>query len=280
MVVLRVVHTGGGWQLEAKGAVEMLAWRTIFPRMDPLNGSVTALLAQILNSNLRGLPLFTVDFPAFGGDSLQTSAIGGTLLDKLHAWCAERLDCGYRAVLDTSQPGKIARLELLDGRDRTGDADNVFLSTRLGTLALTESVADVSAYRTKAYVGGQGEGAERVFSETPDPPEGTPRLEVFVDARNASPEEMSAAEYQQSLLQEGLDALAERPSERRYTVTVSRDKWDLIVGDRVNLHIAELDMRGDARVASVKLSGGGAEEQKEVTLGTQAWTYKPARAQL
>jgi hypothetical protein len=274
MVVEHVEHAGGGWQLEGEGAVEMLRWRTIFPRMESLSGQTPELLSQVINANLRGLPFLPVAFTAAGGQYLQTSAIGGTLLDKLHDWCVERMDCGYRAMVDTSVPGKIARLELVTGRDRTVSGDNVLLSTRLGTLALQDVVEDISLYRTKVFVGGQGEGADRVFAAGPDPPPGTPLLEVFVDARNASPEGMSAEDYRQSLL----DKLAEMAYERRYTVSVTDDRWGLMAGDTVRLHVAELDVRGTARVSSVKVSGGGVEELKEVTLGTQAWTYKPVRA--
>jgi len=284
MMVLRSESAGGGYIINGTGVIGMLEWRTIFPRMS-LTGQVPELLNQIINGNMRGLPFVPAAFQSPGGQYLDTTAIGGTLLGKLHQWSTQRLDVGYRAVHDTSTPGCVARVELYPERDRTLPGDMVLLSNRLGTMSLLDTVDDISEYRTKAFVAGEGEGDERVFSVTPDPPPGTPLIELYMDARNTSrPENQSLADYQAALIADGIDRLSELQRETRYTLEVTNDPFGLMVGDKVRLHLqlpGGRDITGAARISSIKYSGGGiAGELKEVTVGTQIWGYVPARRQL
>ena len=62
------------------------------------------------------------------------------------------------------------------------------------------------AYKTKAIVGGQGDGAARVVVEVGDGT-GLGLREVFVDARDLSPEDLTTAQYQEVLRQRGYEAL-------------------------------------------------------------------------
>lgn len=90
-----------------------------------------------------------------------------------------------------------AVLEVKRGRDRTiGQTQNpaAVFSLKLGTASRTVVLRDRQAMRNMAYVGGEGEGAERVILALPESPAaGIERREFFVDASDAAtPEELAA----------------------------------------------------------------------------------------
>ena len=62
--------------------------------------------------------------------------------------------------------------------------------------------------KTKAIVGGQGDGAQRVVVEVGGG-SGLDLREMFVDARDLSPEDLTAAQYKEVLKQRGYEALQE-----------------------------------------------------------------------
>lgn len=62
------------------------------------------------------------------------------------------------------------------------------------------------ALKTLAIVGGQGEGAARVVVEVGSG-SGLDLREIFVDARDISPEDLTAAQYREVLRQRGIDEL-------------------------------------------------------------------------
>lgn len=64
------------------------------------------------------------------------------------------------------------------------------------------------ALKTKAIVGGQGDGAQRVVVEVGGG-SGLDLREMFVDARDLSPEDLTAAQYKEVLKQRGYEALQE-----------------------------------------------------------------------
>lgn len=86
----------------------------------------------------------------------------------------------------------------------------VVFSDEFGNLAAPRYTRTSTDYKTRAYVGGQGEGPDRVVVVVDKTPPGEEAREMFVDAKDIQMEDgMTTEVYEALLRQRGLDKLAE-----------------------------------------------------------------------
>ena len=104
-------------------------------------------------------------------------------------------------------------IELYEGEDRSYSQSTnpyVTFSPEFDNLISCDYKEMREDYANVAYVAGEGEGAQRKIEEV-GTKTGLDRIEIWVDARNASSNdgEISDTEYRKQLRQDGRDALAE-----------------------------------------------------------------------
>lgn len=157
--------------------------------------------------------------------------------------------------------------EVYEGRDLTaGQSTNppVIFSPDFDAIRSQRYAESEANYRNVAYVGGQGEGVDRVVV-TVGNASGLGRLEVFVDARDLAEQAALQARGEQHLAELHVDRLFEaeilphRPF--RY-----REDWDL--GDVVTIQNKAWGVTMDARVVAVREIHEPSGFRLEVEFGT------------
>lgn len=101
--------------------------------------------------------------------------------------------------------------EIYQGKDRTignGVIKRVVFSERYENLNNAVYQENTQFYKTKAYVGGEGEGAERKYVVVGSG-EGLNLREIFVDAKDLRSDDMDIEEYEKLLYQRGIEVLEE-----------------------------------------------------------------------
>lgn len=114
---------------------------------------------------------------------------------------------GYRFTPDFDEHKII--FDTMQGTDHSfGQSTNnrVVFSEDYNNLSNAIYKYNDQALKTLAIVGGQGEGAARVVVEVGGG-SGLDLREIFVDARDLSPEDLTAAQYREVLRQRGIDEL-------------------------------------------------------------------------
>lgn len=118
-------------------------------------------------------------------------------------------------------------------------------------------------YKSKAIVGGEGEGSSRIYIEVGDG-EGLDLRELFVDAKDIRSDEMTDEQYREALTQRGIDALARNfisetiECETEPNINFRyRVNYDL--GDIVSINKQGWGIRFDQRITEIKeiYEGGG-----------------------
>ena len=118
-------------------------------------------------------------------------------------------------------------------------------------------------YKSKAIVGGEGEGSERVYVEVGGG-EGLNLREVFVDAKDIQSDKMTSSQYREALIQRGLDALAKNMISESIECETEpninfqyRVNYDL--GDIVSIDKQGWGIQFDQRITEIKeiYEGGG-----------------------
>lgn len=160
---------------------------------------------------------------------------------------------GYRLRPDFKE--KVMYFETYKGMDRTtgqGVNSRVVFSESYNNLNNVIYKYNDQQYRTKAIVGGEGEGAARVYVEVGSG-SGFDLREIFVDAKDIQSEGMTAAAYKAALTQRGLETLAnnitaesvecetEADINFKYKthydlgdiVTVKKKKWGITLNQRI-----------------------------------------------
>lgn len=190
---------------------------------------------------------FTFPTTESRGDVVSIASRYKNLADELTS-IGELTGLGYAVYLDTEQ--KYMGFSVLEGTDRTwsGGGDSVMcFSPKNDNVLNREYREDSEPLKTTAYVGGQGEGANRTIVLVGDGQAGLARSEMFVDARDIS----DTAD----LTLRGEAKLAEHPAVNCYTSDVDasgfEDRWFL--GDFVSVRDAEYGISEDYQVTEVTI---------------------------
>lgn len=149
--------------------------------------------------------------------------------------------------------------EIYQGKDRSvsqGANGRVIFSESYNNLTNAIYKYNNQLYKTKAIVGGEGEGLDRVIVEVGEG-EGLDLREMFVDARDLSSEGLTTEQYKAALRQRGLDALTEAAKAESLEAEVDpninfsyKTDWDL--GDIVTVKKKKWGYYMDQRVTEVK----------------------------
>lgn len=167
---------------------------------------------------------------------------------------------GLGFLVEFRGPGEMV-FDVYAGVDRSvtqADRPRVIFSDEFGNLTAPKYSKTSAGYKNRAYVGGQGEGADRVVELVDLTAEGEEVRELFVDARDLQQEEgMTLAEYRALLHQRGLDKLSECRRVESFEGTGEnvenfeyRKDWDL--GDIVTVEYARLGLAMHERVTEVE----------------------------
>lgn len=174
-------------------------------------------------------------------------------------------DYGFRFIHDRQQ--KKLLFDVWEGAEKP----NAKFAEAFGNLAnLILQQSDVD-FKNVAYVGGEGEGTERVYvicgntSST-----GLERHELFVDARDLRQEELSAAEYNALLQQRGLEKLNEKNQKLAVSFDVDPDRFgvDYDLGDVIYSILPEDNLKLFVRVIAFEEVCEKNKIKVSVTVGT------------
>lgn len=167
---------------------------------------------------------------------------------------------GLGFLVEFAGPGEMI-FDVYAGKDRSvkqADRPRVIFSDEFGNLTAPRYTKTSVDYKNRAYVGGQGEGADRVMVLVDHVEAGEDAREIFVDAKDIQMEEgMTEAEYKALLQQRGIDKLAEcrkvesfeGDGENVENFEYMKD-WDL--GDIVTVEYTRLGITMDERVTEVE----------------------------
>lgn len=190
--------------------------RRVVAEQTNLNGQIAACIRQLVTENIisptvsaRAISNFTLGTDSITlTDSMQMQITGDNLSDAITEICTT-----YGLGYDIYISGSNFVFYLYQGADRSYNQavnPHVVFSTEFDNLISSEYVNNRDNYANVAVVAGEGEGTARK-KVTVGTASGLERLEIWVDARNASTNdgEITEAEYNQMLAQDGVEALAE-----------------------------------------------------------------------
>lgn len=142
------------------------------------------------------------------------------------------------------------------GIDRTlAGAPQVIFSETYNNLTDESYSYNDSAYKTKCYVGGAGEGSARIFVSTGGG-EGLDLREMYLNASHSTKDDLTDAEYNAALIQEGTAALAGVPISESFSFTASGDNYvyrkDYDVGDIIMVRRKSWGIESVLRITQVE----------------------------
>lgn len=166
---------------------------------------------------------------------------------------------GYRFRPDFTK--KKIFFEVYDGLDKSinqFDRPRVIFSDEYSNLNDVRSTESDVLYKNVAYIGGAGEGSDRVFVTIGDTEsEGLERHEVFIDAKSIQKDEgMTDAQYRQLLIDYGTEQMS------TYKITSSFDSTvnpminfkygiDYDLGDTVTVTKKSWDINQDLKITEI-----------------------------
>ena len=167
---------------------------------------------------------------------------------------------GLGFLVEFAEPEEMI-FDVYTGVDRSvgqSDRPRVIFSDEFGNLTAPRYTKTAKDYKNRAYVGGQGEGTERVVEVVDLAAEGEEIREIFVDAKDIQQEEgMTLDEYKALLHQRGLDKLAECAKVESFEGDGENVEnfeymtdWDL--GDIVTVEYTRLGITMNERVTEVE----------------------------
>ena len=175
---------------------------------------------------------------------------------------------GYRFRPDFN--AKQIVFETYKGVDRSfGQYINprVIFSERYDNLSEMDYRENDQLLKTTVYIGGQGEGGDRVFVSFGEEYSGLDRRELYVDARDLTQEEgMSLDEYKQKLLQRGREKVTEYQESQSISCVTDANanfayKVNYDLGDIVSVRKRDWGITVDLRITEIEevYENGGME---------------------
>ena len=149
--------------------------------------------------------------------------------------------------------------EVYKGKNRgSGQQDykRVTFSERYDNINNAQYVYNSQNLRTKAIIGGEGEGSARVYVEIGGG-EGLDLREIFVDAKDIQKEDMTDAEYKEALKQRGYESLDENSVSESFECETGADinfhyKEDYDLGDIVLINKEKWGIKMNKRITEIQ----------------------------
>lgn len=181
--------------------------------------------------------------------------------------CAVCGAVGYGFKLRHERAEKMLYYEVYNGADRT----DVKFSEKFGNMRNAVITLSDLDWKNVAYVGGAGEGSERIFVTVGETgTTGFDRREMYVDARDIQPiEGESEAAYQAKLEARGLEKLAERRRVEGIEFEINPAGYGgrFTLGDKVTAVIPERGMIITVRITGIKRKYENNMESLSMILG-------------
>lgn len=227
--------------------------RCVINRTYNLTGSAEASMRTLVTEQMpRILPSITL---AAQGGFTQTITAQVSYKNLLSVLCAISKATGVLFNLSADIPSRIFVFETYEGTNRTVSQTanpRVVFNDLDETLSTPEYEFNSKNHKNYAFVGGEGEGSDRIFTSV-DRTNGAPRRELFVDAKDIRQETLALTEYIALLKTRGGEKLDEAtvsknfesdiPSNCPYTytedynigdiVTTHKSAWGIMIDDRV-----------------------------------------------
>ena len=245
-------ESGDYLTITGRSAEVMMLWR-IIERKNFSSSTMTAekmirwcvenTLVQIspLVESDDYIPFLSIETAHDWNDKTTRQFTGKTLFEVVQDICMT-FDYGFRFAWT----GSGFEFQLYKGTDRSfAQSENsyVIFSPDFNNLTSSEYIKDTSNYYNSAIIGGQGEGADRVFAYAlAEGLTGFQRRTLWVDARqtssNTSDGELTPTEYRKLLVGQGNDAIAEHKKTENFTGEIFTDisyqyGKDYFIGDKV-----------------------------------------------
>lgn len=196
-------------QITCKGRFldSYMSRRLIRPTYNAQNELVETAMRTIL-ANAAPIPQLQLGAVQGFTERVSFQATYKNLLD-YEIKLAKYSNIGFRFRPDFT--AKTITFELFKGLDRSrsqSERNRVIFSEAYNNIAEARYSINTQLYKTVCYVGGQGEGAARKFVVAGDDTlTGLNRREVYINASDIQPDELTEAEYESALLQRGTNEL-------------------------------------------------------------------------
>ena len=149
--------------------------------------------------------------------------------------------------------------EVYKGKNRGSgkqDYKRVTFSERYDNINNAQYAYNSQNLRTKAIIGGEGEGSARVYVEIGGG-EGLDLREIFVDAKDIQKEDMTDAEYKEALKQRGYESLDENSVSESFECETGADinfryKEDYDLGDIVLINKEKWGIKMNKRITEIQ----------------------------
>lgn len=194
--------------------------------------------------------------PVVTSAKMNNQYTGDNLYDVVSDLCYVN-DLGYKIVLNSLDQFEFS---LYAGKDRSYDnIENPFVifSPKYENLVNSNYYESNANLKNVTLIGGQGEGNERVYT-TVGSGSGLNRREIFTDARDLSPNDISSSQYITNLQSRGNENLAENQETVTFEGEVEAKnsfiyKEDYYLGDIVQIE-NEYGLSGTTRITEVVTS--------------------------
>lgn len=221
------------------------------------SGTYEAAMRQLV-SGVTAIPLVTLGDEAGFTDTVSFQVTYKNLLTYIEK-LSSASGLGFRLRPDFD--AKVLYFEVYEGTDRTasqGVTSRVIFSASYANLNNVIYRENDQLYKNVAYVGGEGEGSERVYVTVGDTDaEGLELREVFVDAKDIVSDDLTEDEYTESLEQRGWEALEEDILSESLECDTGADanftyKTDYDLGDIVTVRKPAWGIEEDLRITEVQ----------------------------
>lgn len=255
-------------------ATSLLARRIVWGT-EILSGALPDIVGKLLENHLihPANPARKIDGVSYSGgrcargNLVQTQVSHKNLLTAVCELC-DAADIGIQTVFDPATSR--FQITLYQG----GDVQGVLTREYENILAQTFTQSAM-AYANTALVGGEGEGADRVFVSLGET-RGEDRYELFVDAKDLRSEDFPE-DYTAALAFRGDTKLAEQAMVAAFEATLNpygnlRYKTDFDIGSRVCAVSSRWGLSMTARITEITESYDREGVSLDVTLGKQLLT--------
>ena len=269
--------------MELYNACTILADKIIYP-MFVQYGTRAKYIAEVVSQYKNDIPKLTVAQYADEGEKVQKQETGGTLETVAHNTLKVD-EKAYRCVYDYAKD--VVNFEIYQGKDRTqAQSDNNFVTFSKGFRNISNVTAkdDSSNYKNYFVVGGNGEGADRIYVIV-DLSGGAYQQQLFVDCRNEKyePDKQTLEEYKSGLYQKGIEKAREYVHIHNVEFDAAAnagakylDDYDL--GDKCDIIIEDLQTSYEARIIEICETWNKGKHVVTLTFGDKVPTlYEKAR---
>ena len=218
------------------------------------SGYVEEAMRELL-SRVEAIPLVRLGMSGGFTDTVSFQVTYKNLLTYMEK-LARSSGLGFRLRPDFAK--KVIYFEVYQGVDRSVSqtkSSRVIFSESYDNLNNTVFRENDQLYKNVAYVGGEGEGSERVYVKVGNGA-GLDLREIFVDARDLRSEGLTAEEYKAQLEQRGRESLAESVISSSLECDTGANvnfsyRVDYDLGDVVTVQKKAWGIREDLRITEI-----------------------------